>query len=174
MRLSLLGLYGRYFVTALATPRPDGFDEYSDAEQRREAMLHSFEILQGREGGFDGARFLEIALDMITSVWTHVGTGAVASTRPMLTRWCRSQWEQAAPQFVPVHPPRLTIDQLSLDQAIPGDDADVVEVSIWTPDGQPPQGFPKVWAFARSRAPGTNSMQWELESVRLYERPRDV
>ncbi|HEV3095880.1 MAG TPA: hypothetical protein VG104_01925 [Candidatus Dormibacteraeota bacterium] len=47
----------------------------------------------------------------------------------------------------------------------------MVEVNIWTPEGQPPQGFPKVWAFARPRAAGSDAAQWKLESVRLYDRP---
>ena len=85
--------------------------------------------------------FLENALEMITSVWTNVGTGSLASIRPMLTPWCSHQWEQALPRFVPVHPPSLAIDHLSLDRAVPGDDVDVVEVSILPPEGQPRAGF---------------------------------
>ncbi|MDQ6883873.1 MAG: Tim44 domain-containing protein [Candidatus Dormibacteraeota bacterium] len=135
-------------------------------------MVHSFEILRAREGGFDQAAFVEKTLEMIASIWTAVGTGNLGSIRPLLAPWCSRQWEQAPPHFVPAHPPSLRIEQLTLLQAIPGDDVDLVEVGIWTPEGHPPLGFPVVWTFARPRGPGGDAAEWKLELVRRYEEPQ--
>lgn len=153
-----------------ATPL-DPLSEYIDAEQTRQAIEHSFEILQAREGGFDKAVFLQKALDIITSVWTATGIGNVGSVGPLLTPWCSRQWEQAAPRFLAAQPPTMTTEQLSLEQAILGDDVDLVEVRVGTLEGRLPQGFPEVWAFARPRVPGGDAPDWRLESVRAADQP---
>jgi hypothetical protein len=156
-----------------AEAREDEFktkqSEVLDAGKARE---HSFEILQARAGGFDPVAFLDKALETIIAVWSAVGSQHLASILPLLTPWCSRQWELAPPHFVPDRPPSLTRDQLLLNQAIPSDDVDLVEVSTWTSEELPPSGFPVVWTFAQPReAAQGEGLQWKLESVLIYQRP---
>jgi hypothetical protein len=126
-----------------AEAREDEFKtEQSEVLDPGKAAEHSFEILHTRPGGFDGVAFLDKAHETIVAVWSAVGSKQLASIIPPLTPWCGRQWEQVPPHFVPDQPPSLTRDHLFLNQAIPSDDVDLVEVGAWTSEKLPPSGFP--------------------------------
>jgi len=149
-------------------------DEFKKSENYpldpAKARDHSFEILQTRPGGFDKVAFLDKAHETIVTVWSAVGSKHLASILPLLTPWCSRQWQQVPPHFVPAQPPSLTRDQLFLNQAMPSDDVDLVEVGAWTSEKRPPSGFPILWTFARLRAATEGEApQWKLESVLTYE-----
>ncbi len=151
-------------------------DEFKNSENdpldAGNAVGHSFEILQTRPGGFDGVAFLDKAHETIVAVWSAVGGKHLASILPLLTPWCGRQWQQAPPHFVPNQPSSLTRDQLFLNQAMPSDDVDLVEVGAWTSEKAPPSGFPILWTFAQPRAVTEgDAPEWKLESVLIYQRP---
>jgi hypothetical protein len=154
-----------------AQAREDEFKaEESDVLDPGKARDHSFEILQTRPGGFDKVAFLEKAHETIVAVWSAVGSKHLASILPLLTPWCGRQWQQVPPHFVPNQPPSLTRDQLFLNQALPSDDVDLVEVGAWTSEKAPPSGFPILWTFAQPRvATEGEAPQWKLERVLTYE-----
>jgi len=154
-----------------AEAREDEFKKSeNDPLDAGNAVGHSFEILQSRPGGFDRVAFLDKAHETIVAVWSAVGGKHLASILPLLTPWCGRQWQQAPPHFVPNQPSSLTRDQLFLNQAMPSDDVDLVEVGAWTSEKAPPSGFPILWTFALPRAATEGEApQWKLESVLTYE-----
>lgn len=154
-----------------AQAREDEFKaKESDVLDPGKARDHSFEILQTRPGGFDGVAFLDKAHETIIAVWSAVGSKHLASILPLLTPWCGRQWQLVPPHFVPDQPSSLTRDQLFLNQALPSDDVDLVEVGAWASEKAPPPGFPVLWTFARAR-PATDgeAQQWKVERVLTYE-----
>jgi hypothetical protein len=154
-----------------AQAREDEFkNNEGDPLDPGKARDHSLEILQTRPGGFDGVAFLDKAHETIVAVWSAVGSKHLASILPLLTPWCSRQWQHAPPHFVPNQPPSLTRDQLFLNQALPSDDVDLVEVGAWASEKAPPSGFPILWTFAQPRgATEGEATQWKLERVLTYE-----